>query len=441
MKTNRRLLHLLPVASALAASLASAGTLQDIYTESTANATAPGAADWSLKAAEQNVQTQRMRHLPKVSVIARELWVYQDISQSGNPVFQNGHDSYDSTRVNVVLDQPIYDPTIAPLVEASKARKRQAEIVSRDARETRTRQLVEAFVDTARFQALAASCDRVIARLEKELDSVSKSHDAKIATVTDVQNVRLALAAMKRERNTFNERLAYSLAQLGDSAERLKSPGVRLAPDADPASISANAPAAGRNPAVELMTAEASEIGHQASAAKRRSLPVLSLYSQYGLDNAGGSEFGGSREISGCEVGLAVKWDIFDRGMNYSEARELNYRKRAKEAELHALAAASGRTDRRGHQLVEQTAAAEADLADLVKQHDILRDASARAYDAGKESYLNSINAYLSYESTLREWTNARHNRVQTLASSQARATGWDAALVQKVDTLFVAAN
>lgn len=440
MKSNRNLLRLLPVASALAASLATAGTLQDIYNQST-SAAAPGAADWNLKAADQNVQTQRMRYLPKLSLIARELWVYQDIRQSGTTVFQNGHDSYDSTRLNVIVDQPIYDPTIAPLVEASKARKRQAEILGRDAHEAQTRQLVEGFVDTARFQALIASCDRVIARLEKELDSVSKSHDAKIATVTDVQNIRLALAAVKRERNNFNDRLAYSLGLLGDSAERLKTPGVRLSPDADPASISAGASASARTPAAELVTAEAAEIGHQATATQRRSLPVLSLYSQWGLDSAGGSEFGGARDLSNYEVGLAVRWDIFDRGMNYSEARELKYRQHAKEAELRALAATSGRTDQRGRQLVEQAASAEADLADLVKQHEILRDASARAYDAGKESYLNSINAYLSYESTLREWVNARHDRVQSQAASQARASGWDSALVQKVDALFVAAN
>ncbi|CAN5699516.1 hypothetical protein BH11VER1_BH11VER1_38590 [soil metagenome] len=62
---------------------------------------------------------------------------------------------------------------------------------------------------------------------------------------------------------------------------------------------------------------------------------------------------------------------------------------------------------------------------------------SARAYDAGKDTYINSINAYLASEAATREWINARHDLVVTQVDAKALADGWNKSLVEKVDTLF----
>jgi outer membrane protein TolC len=437
MKSTR-----LPLALAcllLAAPLARAGALQDYYATTLTADPISEVASLNSQAAAQNVLTQRYRHLPRVSLTARELWVYQDIQQSSNPTFANGNESFGNTRLNVVLDQPIYDPTISPLVDAARARQRQADALGRDADSSRTRRALQDFIETARLHAIIASCNLSVARLDKELADSARSLEARVATVTDVQNIRLALSAVRRERNNYEQRLANHLANLGTRADALKSISVSLTPAADTTTFDSTGSASSdRSVAVDVLTAQAAELGHQSTAASRRSLPVLGLYTQYGYDDAGGSEFGGAREVSTFEIGLAVRWDIFDRNMNRSEARELSLRRRAKEAELRAASAIATQTSGYDARLVEQSVTSTADLADLVKQHEVLRDATARAYDAGKESYLNAINAYLACESTRREWINARHDLLLNRIAAQARATGWDQSLVQKVDTLFV---
>lgn len=424
-----------------------AGPLLDIYSGASASDTNSVVAELNLQAADQHVQTQKQRYLPKVSLIAREAWIYQDIQDDGTTVFQNGNANYDTTRFNVELDQPIYDPTIKPQIDAAKARRRQALSRSHYTSEVRTRQVVEGFLRAVRFNGMVQSTDRVIARLEKESAAVTQSRDAKIATVTDVQNIRLALVSARRERNNHLQQLHRELAALGVSADVLKDGWIKLDPAAGPwviapAGKETAAPAAtGDTPELAGLQAEIDEVGSQATVARRRSWPVLSLYSQYALDNAGGSVFGGSRELQNYEVGLAVKWDIFDRGINRSEAKEFTLRKRAKETEMKMLQGDLQKAGVYSRQYLDQATASVGELAELVKQYEILKDASARSYEAGKESYVNSITAYLAYESAVREWAGAQHDQLLQQVVYEAQFDGWNAGLVNKVDALFVAAK
>jgi outer membrane protein TolC len=125
--------------------------------------------------------------------------------------------------LNVEVSQPLYDPTIAPAVEAAKARYRRQHNFNRQLRELRTQRIVEGFLRTVRLYELSRSSDRVIRRLEKELESVSQSYDVKVATIADVQNIKLSLAGVKREKNNYLKQLHYELANLGVGGEVLKS--------------------------------------------------------------------------------------------------------------------------------------------------------------------------------------------------------------------------
>ncbi|MDF3059289.1 MAG: hypothetical protein K0R17_3504, partial [Rariglobus sp.] len=379
-------------------------------------------------------------------LIAREGWIYQDIKEEGTTIFQDGNANYDTTRFNIELDQPLYDPTINPQIDAAKARRRQALSRGHYTSEVRTRQVVEGFLRAVRFNGMVQSTDRVIARLEKESAKVTQSHDVKIATVSDVQNIRLALVAARRERNNYLQQLHRELASLSVSADVLKDGWIKLDPAAGPWVIASTTqeatPAtvtAGGTPETEGLQAEIDEVAHQATVSRRRSWPVLSLYTQYALDNAGGSVFGGSRELQNYEVGVAVKWDIFDRGINRSEAKEFTFRQRAKEAELKALQGDLQKAEVHSRQYLDQATASVGELAELVKQYEALKDTSVRSYEAGKESYMNSITAYLAYESAAREWAGAQHDQLLQQVVYEAQVTGWDAGLVDKVDALFVA--
>ncbi|MDF3058828.1 MAG: hypothetical protein K0R17_3043, partial [Rariglobus sp.] len=131
-----------------------AGPLLDIYSGTSANDSSSVVAELNLQAADQHVQTQKQRYMPKVSLIAREGWIYQDIKDEGTTVFQNGNANYDSTRFNVELDQPLYDPTIKPQIDAAKARRRQALSRGHYTSEVRTRQVVEGFLRAVRFNGM-----------------------------------------------------------------------------------------------------------------------------------------------------------------------------------------------------------------------------------------------------------------------------------------------
>ncbi|MFA6285777.1 MAG: TolC family protein [Opitutaceae bacterium] len=438
-----RLLQLTLVAGlALAAHGAKAGLLQDIYSGTLSADQGMTVTDLNAKAADQQVITEQRRYLPKVSINAHEGAVYQDVRKSGNPVFKSGTSTYGNTRVNAELDQPLYDPTIKPLVDAAKARRQQVLSRGRQTTEWQTRMVVEGFLRSVRYHALSQSADRVIARLEKEQETVTKSYEAKIATLSDVQNVGLALASMKRERNNFTQQFYHELSTMGVSSEKVKEGWVKMNPEANTAVLTDVVPDGKGQPAeIERLKAEAAEASNQGIAAKRRSWPVLSLYGEYGFDNAGGSSFGGPRDQSLYAAGVVVKWDIFSRGMNRSEAREFAYRKQAKEAELRAMSADRQKADVYSKEFLDQSNRSVAELADLMKQYEGLRDSSARAYEAGKDSYINAITAYLACESTARELTNAQYDRLvqQTLYCGQT--AGWNGALVEKVDALFVASK
>lgn len=418
-----------------------AGGLMDVYNSIMTTDPATQAVDFHNKAAEQNVITQQRGYLPKLSVSAREAWAYQNIRESGNPIFPAGKGDFERTRAAVELDQPLFDPTVKPSIEASKARLRLVQSRGALNTEFQTREIVQEYLRLARYKELISSVDRVIARLESESAAIAKSNDAKIATIGDVQGIKLSLAAMKRERNNFALYQNRSLALLGVGPEVLPSASL-TSESLKGASAPATSGAAGEEKAELLaLRAEMDEYASQASVEKRRSLPTLSLYGQYGLYQDGGSIFGGALDQDLYEVGIVLKWDIFDRGINNSKAKEYDYLRRAKEAELLVKQRDSERASKAARDILAQSKRSVAELADLVEQNKVLMVSAARAYEAGKETYINSINAYLANEASIREWINARHDLVMTQVAARAETDGWNKSLVEKVDTLFASSK
>lgn len=415
-----------------------AGLLNDLYLARPDLAPAATAADPGYMAAEMDLEMQRRRYLPKIDARASELWISQSIRQSGNVAFPSGSEQYRGRRMGIDLDQPIYDPTIRPQIEAARARIRQARSLGRANTEQQTRALVEEFIRASRHHTLIESTQRVITRLETELAGVTRSQEARVATVSDVQNIRLALSATKLERSKHKQSFMRAVAGLG--AEEPASQGwAAFRSDASPLALADAALGHSSESAeVDLLYATADEQKYKAQASRRRSLPVLSLSGYYGTDSADKSLFGGPRDFRFFEGGLTVRWAIFDRGMNLSEARQLTYRQRAAEAAALTLSGELRRDRSEERRLLDESATAVAELAEIVNQHAILKDASSRAYAAGQESYMNAIRAYLSHESAFRDLTNARHDLLERSVAHLAEAIGWNENLVHQVDPLFV---
>lgn len=416
-----------------------AAGLLDVYNQVTATNPEIQSVDYQKKAAEQSVTTQKLGYMPKLSVLAREAWTYQNVIESGNEAFPSGSGDFSRTRAHAELDQPIFDPTVKPSVEAAKAKLRQAESRGALSVEFQTQDIIQEYLRLARYKELIGSVDRVIVRLESEADSIAKSNDAKIATMGEVQSIKLSLAAMKRERSNLTLHQNRSLALLGVGPETLRSANINAATfNRFYAQSSPSSTGLEQKAEIQILAAEMDEFAHQAKLEKRRSLPTLSLYGQYGLFKDGGSIFGGALHQHEFETGIMLKWNIFDRGVNQSKAKEYEFLRKAKEAELLAKRQENERFSKATNDMLAQSRRNVAELDEIVEQSKLLTDSAVRAYDAGKETYINSVNAYLAGEAAAREWINARHDLVMNQAHAKAQIGGWNKSLVEDVDRLFV---
>lgn len=417
-----------------------AGGLLDVYTKLTSQADPTAVVtDYKAKAAEQNVIAQKRGYLPRLSASANGAYAYQNITESGNVLFPSGQEDFDRTRAQVELDQPLFDPTVKPSVAVSRARLDQAKAHGQMSTEQQTQRIIQEYLRLARYKELLGSTDTVIARLETESAAIAKSNDAKIATVSDVQSIRLSLASIKRERNAFHQHQNRSLAILGAGPEALKSASIN--PAALKRYLAGPAPIAGSHSHtgdLNLLRAEVAEYAGHASLEKRRWLPQLSLYAQYGLYKDGGSVFGGALNQDLYEAGIVLRWNIFDRGINRAKAKEYEYLKLAKEAELAANQKERENLDRSAKEILTESKRSVAELAEIVEQTKVLKDSASRAYDAGKETYMNSIHAYLASEASTREWINARHDLVLSQVVVNAQTQGWNKSLIESVDQLFL---
>jgi outer membrane protein TolC len=419
-----------------------AGGLMDVYNRVTSTDPEMKSVDFQRKAAAQGVTTQKLGYMPKLSVNAREGWTNQNIIESGNPVFPSGRGDFGRTRAQVELDQPLFDPTVKPSVEAARAKLRQAESRGALNIELQTQDIIQEYLRLARYNELISSVNRVIARLESEAASTEKSNDAKIATLGDVQSIKLSLAAMKRERSNLSLQQNRSLALLGVGPDVLRTATMN-SDSCDRFSFRSSSSSAGleNNSEIRILSAEMDEFESQARLERRRSLPSISLYGQYGLFKDGGSIFGGALYEHEFETGIMLRWNVFDGGINRSKAKEYEYLKKAKEAELLAKRQENERLSRATKEILAQSRRSVAELKDIVEQSKVLTDSAARAYDAGKETYINSVNAYLSSEAAVREWINARHDLVMNQVLAKAQVGGWNKPLVEDVDRLFVSSK
>jgi outer membrane protein TolC len=440
----RRRLRPLALAALLGAALlphpAAAEFLHELYLARVESGPEAGADDADRLAAELDVQLQQRRRLPKLELKANELWINQSIRQSGNVAFPRGREEYRGRRLGVELDQPLYDPTIGPQIAAARARQRQVASLGEIGAAGQTRALVEGFVTASRHHQLSRATASLITRLETELSGVTRSQEARVATVADVQNIRLALSATRLERNKHEQGFIRAVGAIG--AEAVATRGwASLRPEADPLELVEAA--TGRSvpsPEVELLYARAEEERHKAAATRRRTLPTFSLVGYYGMDDAEASLFGGPRDYRFFEGGIAMRWAIFDRGMNYSEARQSAQRQRAAEAAARARSGALQRDRGQARRLLDEAAAAVRELGEIVAQHEVLMTSASRAYAAGQESYMNMVRAYLAYESSSRDLVNARHDLLEDAIAHLGEAVGWSEELVKQVDACFARA-
>lgn len=419
-------------ASLGAATVLSADGLVSIYEDRFESADSRSSDDYRALAARENVVTQQRGYLPRVSLEAKELWIDQDIDQDEIEVLRTGREDFRGRRFKVEVEQPLIDATIFSRIDAATSRLEHREALAGLRRETEIRQFVFAFLEAARARGMAEAYRPVIERLETELANSEKSLEENVATVTDVENIRIALAAMKQERGNAERRMRVRLAEANLEASALEGVAISFEDLRRP-----ELAAAGTLTEVDALRAEMGVFASMAETARRETWPRLQLVGTYEYDDADDSVFGGARTVSQYEVGVAIRWDIFDRAANYSEAREMDYLRRAVEAEM--LQAQALRTRRMA--VVEEAAAnsesnIEATRARLERMQAV-SEAKARGYDAGTETYIAMVNAFLQKEGARRAYVDAYFEAVMAHAELAGESVGWGRESVEYLDRIL----
>lgn len=417
----------------------SAGAFKDAYAKYKSTDPDLRSRAFLLKAAGQDVITQKRGYYPKLMFEAKQVAVWQDIDQDNvGGVFQSGSDSYGSSRIKLELDQPLIDLTLKHKVGEAKAVERYHEGMLQVTEEQLTERFVLVFLEAVRFGHLEDSIDRVIARLEKELASASESFEERMATVEDVENIKLALVAMRQEKLLMREQQRRSLAQLALGPDTIAN--LKLS---DQSNLQLPRPVGSQGvyfPRGTTAQAEIDALDSRIRATQGVDAPRLGLYGLVQHDDAGGSQFGTERTLNGYEVGLVLRWNFFDSGVNQSEAQRLAYLKQAKEAELEALKAFNDRKFDFAEQSVKLSQSNLRSLDNLVRHQSSILKAVELAYEEGGEkTYISMINAFMIYESQVRQRIQGRFDYIKNQTDLYASHTGWSSGLIEDLDRMFVA--
>lgn len=386
------------------------------------------------RVADEEVNITRKEYFPQLSLEAKQLYIGQNIDQTDS-IFQQGTDEYENTRMKAEINQPLLDLTLKHKLNAADASKRVVVDTGRVKREAEVEFFITNMLSAARYANLELSLERVMARLEDELIKVNENFDAKLATLEDLETVRAAAAAMRQEKRSFGQQVKVRFFELGidplSPNDLLLSDGLDLPLD-DFAGTDTNVH-------IDALEAEVDYFESQIKAAKYKDAPSLGLYGLYIYDNAVGSLFGGERSLQVYEVGVSLRWNFFDRGINRAEIRRLTYLKQAKEQEIQALPDLREREINFAAQRVEVAQETMGTYASQVGYQRNIMEASEQSYEeGGHDSYINMINAYLIYEALLWQEIHGKFDYIEAQLELAAAKHGWIPELLGSLDDLFV---
>ena len=389
-----------------------------------------------VQAAFQEVITQKKGYMPQLVLEGKALAVGQDIKQKGSGVFEDGSADYGSLRAKLELDQPLIDLTLKHKVAEAKAITRIQQGLLRSQESELTEFFVVSFLEALKIAQLESSVDRVIARLESELSKISRSLEENMATVEDVENVKTALVAMRQEKRLMQDQRQRLLLALGLESD-------------DTVGLSTGRENVIKLPVLlaslktgdskaDVLQAEINAIGSRIKATGKGDLPRLSLYGLLEHDDADGSQFGSDRTLNSYEVGVRVKWNVFDRGVNRSESKKLDYLKKAKEAKLAARLTQLKRESLLSRKSMEFSKLNLDSLNELVKhQASILKATEISYREGGEKSYIQMINAFMVYESQVRRQIHGKFDYIVKQAEFRGSKTTWSQGLVADLDRIF----
>lgn len=435
MKYNATAIHVSVILSAIltAAQPAAAGGLLSAYDEALTRNPDQLSQEYRTLAAEQSVIAAQRGYFPRASLNAEYVGIVQDINQAGSDVLRDGRESFNTARVNLEVVQPLVDTTVAPHVRAAKARLEAQQAYQSVGLASDTQSWISRYVLASLQRETLQSLDRVQARLEKEMASVNKGLELKTITKWDAEIVRRNFADIKRSRDMTYHKLQLDIIHLGLE----DTLGLGELNQTVPASeFDLEETRKIGDPRALGLRAEITELKETSQMVKRRGLPTVSLVGRYGYNDASGSLFGGSQEISNIEGGILLRW-AFDGGQTFHEAQEQHYLMMAKEAELQGLTSKTQREIQDATLSINYMTERLNQTQQVMSHQKELMETAAKAYEAGSQSYTDALEAFMLYESTVRDWQEVRYQYFLNLVEAHATLHGWNRELVEKVDSLL----
>jgi outer membrane protein TolC len=390
---------------------------------------------YKMKAAEQSVITSKRNYYPSLSLNAEYLQIEQNIQQDEIDVFRQGSAGFQNQRVGLEFEQPLFDPSIRPGIDLGKARLEAAQLSLIEAKQDQLRNFIFEYLTAANLKNNILSYQRVLNHLTKQEQDMKQKFENQLATRWDIAVLRHNIVHTKRELSQQSYELNKLLQNLGISDADDSWGTLTKADIQDVLTVEGFQPIEAS--ASRILKAEYKELEAKQAAISSKRLPSLQLIARYDFDNADDSLFGGAREITNYQVGIALSWDLFAGGRILSEIKEYEYLVLAKQAELDAVTRAKSNHRTTTAQNVAQSSAQVIQSKELMAQQKEIMETTAVAYEAGKDSYVNALDAFMLYESSRREYVDAQFNTIRILIEHIGERTGWDRDLLDSVDALF----
>lgn len=276
--------------------------------------------------AAEGVMQARGERRPRVSLTIDYTQTQQNIISQDNATFQKGQSRYPVSTVTLTVTQPLYDAErfrqlpMARAEEALAAAKAEADLIDRD------RRLLAAYIGVAQAQNRVRQAQQVyqvrtqfsrdVAQMvdsgRADIDQQMRAEGDVFSAATGVADAQAALSEALFELQQFTG-IAVGGVQ-GDGTFSI----------ADPRSIASTFTLENletMNPAIQIAQAELAVAERQLAVVQARFRPTANLKLEGEYSESRGSLFGGGSTVSSVDVGVELKWSVYEGGVRRSQMR------------------------------------------------------------------------------------------------------------------------
>lgn len=415
-----------------------AGELYEMLKQNEDQGARINAAKYRMKAAEQRIEIQKSAYGPLISIDAEELYASEEI-KSSSPVFRDGLAKYGNARIRLNIEKPLYDSSIKYKVQAKQKQAQKFGALVRVVQTESKQKILKAYISAGLYGVVNESYKRVITQLGSELNKASIRLDNKLATVSEIENLKVQLLSTERDARLNKVLLQRSLGEIGKKP--FKTNQYYLNQNVD--LVNFTSLTSGDNtvtaPVLSILSDEIQSLSLEAEGVRREKFPKLNFLGRYEYSDANESIFGGDRRLETYSVGIGLKWELYRRGVMKPRHQALIYEKMAKEAEVKAIKDELKKGSSESEWTLTALYKRAQDAAKLVAHQATIKQSLEKGYNAGTESFAAALDAMLYSEATIREWEKSRHEVLLKYIDFKAQLLEFSDFDLKALDALFVA--